>query len=218
MTHDNHEHHQDLAERFSQETWDKRYGGSERVWSGRPNPRLVEQVSGLPVGEVLDIGAGEGADTVWLATQGWQVTALDVSPIALQLTRTHADESGVGDLVETLHHDLMNDGPVPGDYDLVSAQFWHPPLDRRPDFDTLIGGAVRSGGTLLVVGHHPDDVHAGIRDVHGHGELLFTPEDIVAVLTPERWDVRLATAQTRPFRSAHGDVTVTDSVVLAVRR
>lgn len=213
-----HEHHEDLAERYSQETWDARYSGSERVWSGRPNPRLVEQVTGLPAGDALDVGAGEGADAVWLAAQGWQVTALDVSPVALRLTRTHADESGVGELVETLHHDLMAGGSVPGDYDLVSAQYWHPPVDRRIDFDTVIGAAVRTGGTLLVVGHHPDDVHAGIRDAHGHGELLFTPDDIVAVLPPERWDVRVTEAQTRPFTSDRGEATVTDSVVVAVRR
>lgn len=213
-----HEHHEDLAERYSQKTWDARYGGTERVWSGRPNARLVEQVTGLDVGTALDVGAGEGADAVWLARQGWQVTALDVSPVALALTRAHAEESGVGSLVHTLQHDLMNAGPVPGAYDLVSAQFWHPPVDRRVDFDTVIGAAVRPGGRLLVVGHHPDDVHAGIRDAHGHGELLFTPEDIVAVLPPERWDVRLAEAQTRPFKHESDDVTVTDSVVLALRR
>lgn len=212
-----HEHHEDLAERYSQATWDARYGGTERVWSGRPNPRLVEHVTDLSAGDALDVGAGEGADAVWLAEHGWRVTALDVSPVALQLTREHADQSGVGGSVETLRHDLMNDGPVPGDYDLVSAQYWHPPVDRRVDFDTVIGAAVRPGGTLLVVGHHPDDVHAGIRDAHGHGELLFTPEDIVAVLPPERWAVRLAAAQTRPF-GADGEVTVTDSVVVAVRR
>jgi SAM-dependent methyltransferase len=212
-----HEHHEDLAERYSQATWDARYGGPERVWSGRPNPRLVEQVTELARGSALDVGAGEGADAVWLAKHGWQVTALDVSPVALRLTREHADQSGVGGSVETMQHDLMNDGPIPGDHDLVSAQYWHPPVDRRVDFDTVIGAAVRPGGTLLVVGHHPDDVHAGIRDAHGHGELLFTPEDIVAVLPPERWAVRLAAAQTRPF-GADGEVTVTDSVVVAVRR
>jgi SAM-dependent methyltransferase len=213
-----HEHHEELAERFSQETWDTRYGGPERVWSGRPNPRLVELVGDLPTGDALDVGAGEGADAVWLATQGWRVTALDVSPVALEHTRTHADESGVGERVVTLQHHLMDDGPIPGEFDLVSAQFWHPPVERRVDFDTVIGEAVRPGGTLLVVGHHPDDVHSGVRDAHGHGELLFAPEDVVAVLPAERWDVRIAEPRTREATGAHGTVTLTDSVVLAVRR
>jgi 2-polyprenyl-3-methyl-5-hydroxy-6-metoxy-1,4-benzoquinol methylase len=215
-----HDHaHEDVTERFSQATWDARYGTGERIWSGNPNPRLVEHVTGIPVGTALDVGAGEGADAVWLAAHGWKVTALDVSPVALSHTRTHADESGVGDLVTTLRHDLMDGGPVPGEFDLVSAQFWHPPADRRVDFDTVIGAAVRPGGTLLVVGHHPDDFHTGARDPHGHAGYLFTPEDVVAVLPAERWDVRVADAPTRQVTRADGDqVTMTDSVVLAVRR
>ena len=93
-----HDHaHDDTTERFSQATWDARYGTGERIWSGNPNPRLVEHASGMPAGDALDVGAGEGADVVWLAEQGWRVTALDVSPVALELTRLHADQSGVGE-------------------------------------------------------------------------------------------------------------------------
>ena len=69
----------DLAEMFTQETWDARYAESERIWSGNPNPRLVDHVADLSPGDALDVGCGEGADAVWLAKQGWRVTALDVS-------------------------------------------------------------------------------------------------------------------------------------------
>jgi SAM-dependent methyltransferase len=217
MEHD--DAHDDVTERFSQATWDARYGTGERVWSGNPNPRLVEHVTGVPAGDALDVGAGEGADAVWLARQGWQVTALDVSPVALEHTRAHADESGVGARVTTLQHDLMGGGPVPGEFDLVSAQFWHPPADRRSDFDSVIGEAVRPGGILLVVGHHPHDFETGARDAHGHAGYLYTPDEIVAVLPADRWDVRIADAPTRQVTKADGDeVTMTDSVVLAVRR
>jgi SAM-dependent methyltransferase len=214
-----HEHtHEDETERFSQATWDARYGTGERIWSGNPNPRLVEHVTGMQAGDALDVGAGEGADAVWLARRGWTVTALDISPVALAHTRGHADESGVGGRVTTLQHDLMDGGPVAGAFDLVSAQFWHPPPARRRDFDTVIGAAVRPGGTLLVVGHHPDDFETGARDPHGHAGYLYTPDDIVAVLPAERWEVRVADAPTRTVTKADGEVTVTDSVVLAVRR
>lgn len=215
-----HDHgHEDETDRFSQATWDARYGTGERVWSGNPNPRLVEHASGLPAGDALDVGAGEGADAVWLAQHGWRVTALDVSPVALEHTRAHADESRVGERVTTLRHDLMNDGPVPGGFDLVSAQFWHPPPDRRADFDTVIGTAVRPGGTLLVVGHHPDDFATGARDPHGHAGYLYPPDDVVAVLPADRWEVRVADTPTRRVTRADGvEVTMTDTVVLAVRR
>lgn len=47
------------------------------AWSGQPNGLLVQEVEGFAVR--LDVGAGEGADAVWLASRGWQVTAVDIS-------------------------------------------------------------------------------------------------------------------------------------------
>ena len=214
MTHD----HDGDADLFSQETWDARYGGTDRVWSGHPNPRLVEQVGDLPAGTALDVGAGEGADAVWLARHGWQVTALDVSPVALAHVAEHAAEHGVGDRVTTLHHDLMSGTPLPVGFDLVSAQFMHPPLDRFTEIFRTIAEAVRPGGTLLVVGHHPDDHTTGLGSAHGHEDLLFTPDKVVATLDQAIWDVRLAEVQTRPSTRPDGPATATDSVVLAVRR
>lgn len=218
-----HAHHSrdhgstDLADLFSQATWDARYSESERVWSGNPNPRLVEHVTGLPPGDALDVGAGEGADAVWLATQGWQVTALDVSPVALARTAAHAADAGIGGRVTTLQHDLLNEPAVPGTYDLVSAQFWHPPVERFDELFTALGAVVRPGGFLLVVGHHPADLATGLRSGHGHPELLFTPDRVVAALDPSAWEIQYAEAPTREVDSEDGPVTVTDSVVLARR-
>lgn len=207
----------DLADLFSQTTWDARYSESERIWSGNPNPRLVEHVSGMPPGDALDVGAGEGADAVWLATQGWHVTALDVSPVALARTAAHAADAGVGDRVTTLQHDLLSGSTVPGTYDLVSAQFWHPPTDRFDELFRALGAAVRPGGFLLVVGHHPADLATGLRSGHGHPELLFTPDRVVAALDASAWEIRYADAPTREVAGEDGPVIVTDSVVLARR-
>jgi SAM-dependent methyltransferase len=218
-SHDDHADH-DVAELFTQETWDARYAESERIWSGNPNPRLVEHATGLPAGDALDVGAGEGADAVWLATQGWRVTALDVSPVALDRVAAHAEAAGVGDRVGTLHHDLMSGVPLTDTYDLVSAQFWHPPTERFAAMFQGLGAAVRPGGALLVVGHHPADLATGLRNAHGHPELLFTPDQVVAALPAEQWDIRVADAATREAAGLEGEgpVVVTDSVVLAVRR
>lgn len=75
--------------------WDERYGAAERVWSGEPNGALVAEVADLEPGRVLDVGCGEGADAVWLARRGRQVTGLDVSGIALVRAERHAGEAGV---------------------------------------------------------------------------------------------------------------------------
>jgi SAM-dependent methyltransferase len=209
---------QDVAEMFSQQTWDARYAESDRIWSGRPNPRLVEHVTGVPAGDALDVGAGEGADAVWLAGRGWRVTALDVSEVALERTTAHAREAGVGDRVTTRHHDILGADALPGEFDLVSSQYLHPPVHLREAIVQRLAAAVRPGGLLLVVGHHPDDLATGLRRGHGHAELLFTPDQVVAALSAADWDIRVADAPTRTVDGPDGPVTVTDTVVLAARR
>ncbi len=69
----------------------------------------------------------------------------------------------MADRVETLHHDLVAGGPAPGRYDLVSAFFFQPPPLLFDDFYRGLADLVDPGGSLLVVGHHPDDVATGVR-------------------------------------------------------
>ena len=74
--------------------WEDFYGG-ERRWSGKPNAALVEEVADLEPGTALDLGCGEGGDAIWLAAQGWTVTATDISQTALDIAARHAAEAGV---------------------------------------------------------------------------------------------------------------------------
>lgn len=218
--HEHHEHHdhEDPATLFTQETWDARYAESERVWSGRPNQRLVEQVAGLTPGSAADVGCGEGADAVWLAEHGWDVTALDVSEVALSRAREHAEEAGVAARVRILHHDLVGGGgPLPGRYDLVSVFFFHVLPEAFDGIYRGLADAVAPGGTLLVVGHHPEDHESGVRRPHG-GQLLFTPDQVVALLDPEEWTVVTQDDPQRVMATADGEITVRDSVVRAIRR
>ena len=212
-----HDHHQPEDD-YSQETWDARYGESERIWSGNPNRRLVEQVADLTPGDALDVGAGEGADAVWLASRGWQVTALDVSPVALAKVEQHAAESGVADRVRTVQHDLIAKPLVPGEHDLVTAHFWHPPARSRAASVLGLAAGVRPGGALLIVGHHPHDLDSGARKAHGPADKFFTPAQITAVRPDGGWEIRVAEIQERTVQGPDGPVILTDSVVLAIRR
>lgn len=65
------------------------------MWSGLPDTALAAEAAGLTPGRALDIGCGEGADAVRIAAHGWDVTALDVSQIALQRAMRHARDAGV---------------------------------------------------------------------------------------------------------------------------
>jgi hypothetical protein len=80
------------------QTWDAFYartGDGAPVWSGEPNGSLVAEVAELEPGTALDVGCGEGADAIWLAQRGWEVTALDPSAVALERAATAAAESAV---------------------------------------------------------------------------------------------------------------------------
>src|SRR5690242_16419710 len=91
-----------------QAEWDQRYSETERLWSGQPNGALVTEVAGLAPGRVLDVGCGEGADAIWLAANGWAVTALEVSGVALERATRHAQESGAD--IRWVHAGLTDSG------------------------------------------------------------------------------------------------------------
>ena len=118
-----------LGDPAVREQWDRRYTEREQLWSGQPNGALVTEVAGMTPGRVLDVGCGEGADAVWLARQGWDVTALEVSGVALARAAGHADDAGVE--VRWVHAGLAEAELAPGSFDLVSAQY--PALLRTPD-------------------------------------------------------------------------------------
>ena len=133
--------------------WEQRYGQRERIWSGRVNARLAEVVADMSPGRALDLGCGEGADTMWLAERGWHVVGVDISETALSRAAADADARGLSDQVDFVQANLSETFPQ-GRFDLVSAQFLHSMvhLDRDPIF-AAAARAVVPGGTLLIVDH-----------------------------------------------------------------
>ena len=194
-------------------SWEERYRSSSGVWSGRPNAQLVTEASGLPPGAALDLGCGEGADVVWLASRGWQVTGVDWSPTALDRAAAHAAEAGVADRVEWVVADLAGWVPPTARYDLVSAHFLHPTAAERPGLLARLTAAVAPGGTLLWVGN---DWSEG-RAVWG-ADRFATPAELVAELDPEAWEVLVAEERLRPALVHEGDVHAVTDVVLRARR
>ena len=202
---------------FTRDFWDERYSTSERIWSGRPNPRLVEHVSSLAPGTAIDVGCGEGADAVWLASSGWDVLGVDVSGVALERARQHAVEAGVADRTTWRQLDLVAGERLPTTADLVSVQFLHLPESVFTAVYAGLAAAVRPGGWLLVTGHHPADAATGLRNER-LAHLLFAPERVTALLDLREWRIEVADAPTREVESEGRQVVVTDSVVLASRR
>lgn len=215
-------HGEDLTHMFTAAFWDERYAGSQRVWSGRPNAQLVEQTEQLAPGRALDLGCGEGADAIWLAERGWEVTGVDVSQVALDRAAAHAAEAGVDARTTWRQADAFTAegrATLPTGFDLVSAAFVHVPPDTFEAVYAHLAGCVAVGGSLLVLAHHPDDRHTGLRN-SDLSHLLFTPEQVVAVLdaqSDQEWDVVVTATPTRDHVHDGGATTVTDTVVRAVR-
>lgn len=222
--HGDHDHSLEAQrEEMTAASWDERYASSTRVWSGRPNQRLVEQVADLRPGRAIDVGCGEGGDAIWLAQQGWQVTAVDVSEVALERVAAHALEAGVDDHVKVGFYDAMSDPrPAHGHtFDLVTVSFLHP---AEPDFAEIYRGiatAVAPGGRLLVTAHHPEDVATGARHDHGAGRL-FEPDRVLSALGADlpdsAWEVEVATTPERVQETPDGPLAVRDTVVRLRRR
>ena len=127
------------------------------MWSGRPNGRLIAEVSRLTPGRALDVGCGEGADAIWLAEQGWTVTAIDISGVAIGRAREAAQLARVS--VDWVRGDVL-ENPFPArSFDLVSLQY--PALPKAAGEEAVRGllETVASGGVLLAVYHDLDDEH-----------------------------------------------------------
>lgn len=203
---------------FNQAFWDERYRSHGEVWSGEPNPQLVSEVSDLAPGTALDIGSGEGADAIWLAQRGWQVSAVDISTVALERAAARALEAGpeVAQRIDWIHADLTQWVPD-ASYDLVSSQFLHlPPPDRGLVFGRL-ASAVSTGGTLLIVGHHPSDLNTTVRRPP-LPELFFTASEVAAALDSADWDIVVDEARARTATDPAGStVTIHDAVLRALR-
>jgi SAM-dependent methyltransferase len=140
------------------EEWDARYRERDGArWSGRPNGRFVAEVAALPPGRALDVGCGEGADAIWLATQGWTVTAIDVSAVALGRAQEASKAAGVS--VEWISGDVLETAFPARSFDLVSLQYPALPKAAGDRAVRSLIDTVRPGGVLLAVYHDLDDEH-----------------------------------------------------------
>jgi SAM-dependent methyltransferase len=198
---------------MTDQDWDQRYAGADRVWSGAPNGALVAEVAGLDPGRALDVGCGEGADALWLTAQGWEVTALDVSQVALD--RAAAAAHAAGAQVNWLLSGLVGAPLPPGGFDLVSAQY--PALLRTPgrDAERALLAAVAPGGTLLVV-HHAD-IDVELAREHGFDPADFVAPADVAALLDDGWEVAVDERRPRSITGGAG-AHHTHDLVLRARR
>lgn len=191
-------------------TWDARYAEAGLVWSERPNQFVEEVFAPLPAGAALDLATGEGRNALWLAARGWQVTAVDFSPVGIDKARALAQTHGV--TVDWVVADLRDHVPAAGAYPAVLVAYLHLPPAVRAGILARAAEALAVGGTLLVIGHDVTNLRDGVGGPQDP-TILYSPEAIAAELAGLR--IVRAERVTRPV-AGDGQHAI-DTVVVAVR-
>jgi SAM-dependent methyltransferase len=191
--------------------WDRRYAAAELVWSATPNRLLAAEVADVKPGRALDLGTGEGRNAIWLAENGWDVTAVDFSAVGLEKGRKIAQSRGT--TVSWVLADLREYRPEAAAFDLVLLIFIHL---ADPDWTRLLESArtgLAPGGTLLVIGHDSSNLENGVGGPQDPA-LLYSAADVTAALP----DLAIMKARpvSGPVQTPDGDRTAIDVVVRLV--
>jgi SAM-dependent methyltransferase len=103
-----------------QERWDERYRENQLPWdTGQPSGELMKvlQSSKVLAGNALEFGCGYGTNAIYLSERGFDVTAVDISPTAIQEAERRAKEKRVP--VDFRVADLLADPDLGGPYDFL---------------------------------------------------------------------------------------------------
>jgi SAM-dependent methyltransferase len=146
--------------------WDNRYDTDKYIFGTVPNAFLVRVTDQIPKGRVLSIAEGEGRNGVYLAREGYDVTALDESAIALEKTGRLAKKHGVS--IKTITADLAEYVIEENSWDAIIAIFCHLPPDLRQTVHRQVVLGLRKGGILVLEAYTPDQLNY---DTGGPGDL-----------------------------------------------
>jgi SAM-dependent methyltransferase len=194
------------------DAWDERYRTSELMWSAGPNQFVESELAGLPPGRAVDLAAGEGRNAIWLARRGWRVTALDFSQVALDKGREIAGDLPVAWVcadATTWRDDAS--------YDLsVIAYLQLPPAQRRAAYRNAFA-ALRTGGTMLVVGHDATNLTEGTGGPQDP-DVLMSAGDVLADLDDQSLEVVRAERVGREVPQPEGGSRTAYDVLVRVVR
>lgn len=208
--------------------WERRYAESDRIWSGKVNATLEAAVNvftaatGFTPGRALDLGCGEGGDVLWLASQGWHATGVDLSLTAiargreavtsLGFTEAHFFAVDLGQWVAdpAAHPELA------GPYDLVTASFLQSPVELpRAQILRAAASVLAPGGRLVILAHAAPPPWAKDHP----GEFLSPAGELLALdLDPGRFVVERAEVIERDAQGPDGHGHHLEDTIVVVRR
>jgi SAM-dependent methyltransferase len=212
-----HEHGEQRLGASSQAAeWDARYTEREgSMWSGRPNGRLVAELTDVVPGAALDVGCGEGADAIWLAAGGWNVMAIDISDVAINRARAAGEQAGVS--IDWICGDVLRTPPASRSFDVVSMQYPALPKSAGERAVQRLLDTVRPGGLLLAVYHDLDDEHREHMKSRGVDPSDYFGVDDISRLLGDDFTVELHAIEPR-VDPPPGTPHIADVVLRARRR
>lgn len=149
--------------------WEERYRSRERPaedFATAPVPLVAETAKHLPPGRALDLACGTGRNALWLAQQGWKVTAVDGAQTAIQILRRRATLGGL--VVDARVADLeRREFEIePSAWDLICISYYL----QRDLFESAKRGLVPAG-VLIAIVHIAAPGEQPTRHRLGPGEL-----------------------------------------------
>lgn len=136
--------------------WDDKYAGNDYVYGTEPNEYLRHHYHHLPMGRLLCLAEGEGRNAVFLAQQGYDVTAVDASKVGLDKARKLAQQKDVD--INIIHADLGHFDLGTGQWDGIVSIFCHLPPKLRQHVHAQIVHALKPGGVFLLEAYTPDQL------------------------------------------------------------
>lgn len=160
--------------------WDERYEKDELTYGDAPNDFLVEQMALLQPGSCLCLAEGQGRNAVWLAAQGFAVTAVDQSSVGMARAQQLAAREGVALVTEVA--DLTDYDLGQARWDSIVSIFGHLPSTLRRDVHRRVVEALRPGGTFLIEAYTPAQLETSGTGGPPDADMLLTAELLTAEL------------------------------------
>ena len=139
--------------------WDERFSAEEFAYGKDPNQFLRENYEAIPKGRVLSLAEGEGRNAVFLAKQGYAVTAVDGSEVGLRKAEILARENGVE--IDFVHADLAEYELGENRWDGIVSIFCPLPSALRKQVHKKVLAGLKPGGVFLLEAYTPDQLKYG---------------------------------------------------------
>ena len=138
-----------IGDRAEIERWNRILTATAPAFNTAPNAFLVAVTKGLTPGRALDVGMGQGRNTIYLAQQGWDSVGFDPADRAVAAAREQAAKLGVKITTSVARAEEFDWGAA--SWDLIVLSY----VGAR-EYATQVERALRPGGMVVVEGFHRD--------------------------------------------------------------